>query len=134
MLDRLLDFLNDIPLGSLIFIGALLWSFIGRKSKPESGEARPRPAQEPPVVTTYASDERRAREEREQWGHLDFGSQDDRYAGASEWGHLDFSSPDDRYNDANEWGQTKYGFESTDWGSSFDDKNRADEPRIVGRG
>lgn len=105
MLDRLLDLIRDIPIGTLIFLGVLIWSFLGRKSPETSPDSRRRRPQAPPEPSTYASDERR---EREQWGHLDFGT------------------PDDRYGDANEWGQTKYGFEPTEWGSTFDDRD--DEP------
>lgn len=111
MLDRLLDIIRDIPLGTLIFIAALLWSFLGRGGRETPAETRPQRAEvPPPEPSTYASDERRAREEFDQFGGLEFGT------------------PEDRYGDANQWGQTTYGFEPTEWGSTFDDRD--DEPRI----
>lgn len=107
MLDQLLDIIRDIPIGTLIFLAVLIWSFIGRRGNETATEPRQRRTQAPPEPTTYASDERRDREP---------------------WAHLEFATPEDRYGDTNQWGQTKYGFEPTEWGTTFDDRD--DQPRI----
>lgn len=104
MTDRILDLIRDIPVGTIIFLGILAWSFLGRSKK------KPRPAQFPPH-STYASDERHPREEPGQYSGLEFGHQED------------------RYNDSHEWGSTKYGLGETDWGDTFDE-DRDDTPRI----
>ncbi|HWV34792.1 MAG TPA: hypothetical protein VNZ55_04115 [Thermomicrobiales bacterium] len=110
MLDRVSDIIRDIPIGTLIFLGLLLWGFVGKKTPRTNRETRPHQPQASPEPATYASDERRS-QEREEWGHPDFGT------------------ADDRYGDANQWGQTKYGFDPAEWGSTFDDRDD-DDPRV----
>ncbi len=161
LLERLTNLLADLPIGLIIFIVALLFSFFNGDKKQPAGDqkrmprqdeapqpAMPaddtsgrweerreaddlfgRPAEERPAGGyIFASDERKAREERERqdeevlvFGGLDFGRQ----------GSL-FEDEGDRDS---QWGKTKYGFDESEWnsesqwGRTFEDKKDA-EPII----
>ena len=156
LIDRLANFITDLPVGLIIFILAIAFSFFGGDKKkgtgnpdrvPRQNEA-PRPAMpsddpfgsrkqesRPDVFSrrkeaprsggyTFASDERRAEQERERrqeevlvFGGLDFGSR----------GAL-FRDDEDDGRDS-QWGKTKYGFDDAEWGSTFGDK-KSSEPVI----
>lgn len=162
LIDRITQFLSDLPIGLIIFLLAIAFSFFGGDRKkatddpgrtPQQNEA-PRPAMpaddpwtgrgdgqlssdmpkrrkedRPAGDFTFASDERRAREERERrqgevlvFGGLDFGSR----------GSLFRDEGNDRDS---QWGKTKYGFDDSEWGSdaqwgsSFGDR-KSSEPVI----
>lgn len=137
-MDRIADFLSELPIGLIIFIIALALGMFGRdKDAPQ--EARPprqaaRQPGPPPAPSTFASDDRRAREQRalrqqqEQrevitFGGLEFGSRDALFRD---------DEPDTRRGetkfgfDKSEWGQTKYGFDESEWGSSFGERKNPD--------
>ncbi len=136
LLERLTNLLADLPIGLIIFFVALLFSFFNgdQKRMPRQDEAAQpampaddrsgqweerreaddlfgRPAEERRAGGyTFASDERRAAEERERqeedvliFGGLDFGRQ----------GSL-FEDEGDRES---QWGKTKYGFDDAEWNS-----------------
>jgi hypothetical protein len=146
LIDRIITFVTDLPIGLIIFLLAIAFSFFGGdKKKPgEEQQRTPRPAggaqpnspsddpfgrrreATPPSRTsqhTFASDERRDREESERqqrevmvFGGLDFGSR----------GSLFENDDTDRDS---QWGKTKYGFDDSEWGSTFGEKKNS-EPII----
>jgi hypothetical protein len=146
LIDRLITFVSDLPVGLIIFLLAIAFSFFGGgKKKPgQAPESAPRPAGDAQSMTTssdpfgrrreaattprssqhtFASDERRAREERERqhqevmvFGGLDFGSR----------GSLFDDEGEDRDS---QWGKTKYGFDDSEWGSTFGER-KSSEPII----
>src|SRR5690606_6009482 len=126
-IDRIGTLLSELPIGLIIFIVAIAFSFFGGDKKKPAANPQRAPRQDEgqsPIFTeetyghpreerpahTFASDERRAREERERqdeevlvFGGLDFGRQ----------GSL-FEDEGDRDS---QWGKTKYGFDDSEWSS-----------------
>ncbi len=129
--DRITDLLADLPIGLIIFIIALVFGMFGRDDKKKANAPAPRQAVRTPDMpaapSTFASDDRRAREERamrEQMAREE----------AIEFGGLDFGSSDALFRDdeharASQWGKTKYGFDESEWGSAFPDTKNS-EPII----
>lgn len=126
LLDRISEYATDLPIGLIIFLVAIAFSIFGRDGKEKDAKERPqhtpKPAQgtqERPEPYTFASDERRAREEREREEVLVFGG-------------LEFGSSDSFFRDDEEesqWGKTKYGFDDSEWGSAFGER-KSSEPII----
>lgn len=128
--DRITDLLADLPIGLIIFIIAIVFGMFGKDDKKKTNAPAPRQAtvsEEPAAPSIFASDDRRAREERamrEQMARQE----------TIEFGGLDFGSSDSLFRgDGNEresqWGKTKYGFDESEWGSAFPDK-KSSEPVI----
>lgn len=127
-MDRIADLLADLPIGLIIFIIALAFGMFGRDDKKQQDPAAPRRATRQPGQATapsiFASDDRRAREQR----HAEEPRE------VITFGGLDFGRPgslfDDRSDDAgsrdSQWGQTKYGFDESEWGSAFGDRKNQD--------
>jgi hypothetical protein len=125
--DQIADFLSDLPIGLIIFIIAIALGMFGKDDKKQQEPAAPRQARsqsgQPPAPSIFASDDRRAREQRraeEQGEVITFGG-------------LDFGRPgslfDERSDEDNrdaKWGQTKYGFDESEWGSAFGDRKNQD--------
>jgi hypothetical protein len=126
--DRIADLLADLPIGLIIFIIALAFGMFGRDDKKKQAQSSPRQATrqpgQPAAPSIFASDDRRAREQRraeEQgevitFGGLDFGRP----------GSLFDERNDDVDNRDSQWGQTKYGFDESEWGSAFGDRKNQD--------
>lgn len=128
--DRITDFLTDLPIGLIIFIIAIVFGMFGKDDKKRADIPAPRremASEQPAPPSTFASDDRRLREERamraEQercevitFGGLDFGSSDALF-------RQEQSERDAR------WGKTKYGFDASEWGSTFPDR-KSSEPVI----
>lgn len=133
-MDQITDFLSDLPIGLIIFAIAMLFGVFGKDDKKKQARQEPREvARQDPYArearprspTTFASDERRARDERamrEQrtpedvivFGGLDFGSSGSLFR------------EDDTGDRDSQWGKTKYGFDDSEWGSTFGDKKSSD--------
>jgi hypothetical protein len=149
LLERIPELLSDLPIGFIIFAAAILFSFFGNDDKkkqadqkgraPSRNEAprpvatadpyarerreqveRMEPAERPQGGHIFASDERRAREERERqqeevliFGGLDFGSRGSMFR-------------DEESDRESQWGKTKYGFDESEWGSTFGEKKNPD--------
>lgn len=125
-MDQITDFLSELPLGLIIFIIALLFGMFGRDDKKQA-EPPPREMlpEEPAAPSIFASDERRAREERAMRGQMTPEE-------AMPFGGLDFGSSDALFRDDerdSQWGKTEYGFDESEWGSAFPDK-KSSEPTI----
>lgn len=128
-MDQITDFLSDLPIGLIIFIIALALGMFGRDDKKQPQEAprqqQARQPEQPAAPSIFASDDRRAREERAQ-------RQQEARGEVMEFGGLEFGSSDALFQDEkgdgydSQWGKTKYGFDESEWGSSFGDKKNPD--------
>jgi hypothetical protein len=129
--DQITDFLSDLPIGLIIFIIAMAFGLFGRGDRQQQAAPPPRQQARRPEVPTppsvFASDDRRAREERalrerQQQGEvITFGGMDFGRPGSL------FEEGDDDDDDRDsQWGKTKYGFDESEWGSSFGDRKNPD--------
>lgn len=126
-MDRIADFLTDLPIGLIIFIIAIAFGMFGKDDKKQPNTPAPRQMtrqqQAPSVPSTFASDDRRAREERAVREQQERGE-------AMTFGGLDFGRPGSLFDEAedrdSQWGKTKYGFDESEWGSSFGDRKNPD--------
>ena len=137
-LDRIADFLADLPIGLIIFIIAMAFGLFGRGEKEQPDAPAPRQATRQPgqmaPPSVFASDERvicehpaarahRGRRELTTFGRLAF---------LANHPPCRVDEDDDRRDrttfgfDKSEWGQTKYGFDESEWGSSFGERKNPD--------
>lgn len=138
VLDQITSFLSDLPIGLIIFLIAILFSFFGRgenearQQRQPQREGTPERAPADPFgfgdeerpTHTFASDERRAREERDQREREEV-----LVFGGMEFGRRGSLFDEDEDNRESQWGKTKYGFDESEWGSAFGDKKDS-EPVI----
>lgn len=154
LIERLIDWASNLPVGLIVFIIAIAFSFFGKDEKKQQQQQQRReetsripegddvpgpiaPAdayarEERPAAAgghVFASDQRREREERarQQEEVIVFGG-------------LDFGRPGSLFDDErddrdsrwgeSQWGKTKYGFEEaewgSEWGSGYSDKKNPD--------
>lgn len=131
-MDQITDFLADLPIGLIIFIIAMAFGLFGRGDREPQGAPPPRQQARRPEApippSVFASDERRAREERA------MRQQQQQQGEVITFGGMDFGRPgslfDERDDDDDDrdsqWGKTKYGFDESEWGSSFGDRKNPD--------
>ena len=131
-MDRIADLLADLPIGLIIFIIAIALGMFGRDDKKKQEPSAPRRATrtpgQPAAPSIFASDDRRAREDRA------MRQQQQEQREVITFGGLDFGRPgslfdernDDVDNRDSQWGKTKYGFDESEWGSAFGERKNPD--------
>lgn len=126
-MDQVTDFLSELPIGLIIFIIALAFGMFSRddkKEQPAPPERRQAPPSEPMPPSVFASDDRRAREERAMRQRQEQEPGEVLVFGGMEFGRRgSLFEEDDRES---QWGKTKYGFDESEWGSAFGEKKSSD--------
>lgn len=145
LLERLTNLLSDLPIGLIIFVVALLFSFFGGDKKQPAGDKKQLPRQdEAPQPAMPAEGSYGWREERREADDM-FGrptearpaggytfASDERRARVEQerqreaedvlvFGGLDFGRQGSLFEDEgdrdSQWGKTKYGFDESEWNS-----------------
>src|SRR5690606_4174909 len=143
LLERLTNLLADLPIGLIIFIVALLFSFFNGDKKQPAGDQKRMPRQDEAPQPAMPADDTSGRwEERREADDLFGRPAEERPAGgyifASDerkarekrerqdeevlvFGGLDFGRQGSLFEDEgdrdSQWGKTKYGFDDSEWSS-----------------